>query len=78
MGLFDKMKEPVFLKETSEAKEQLERLKEFQLQAPEKVKKQVEQEIKLLIYGILFDEQIDFELKNSYIPIYVLHDLYFE
>ena len=28
MGLFDKLKGPVFLKETSDAKEQLEQLKE--------------------------------------------------
>lgn len=78
MGLFDKMKEPVFLKESSDARAQLEELKEFMLVAPENVKKQVDQDIKFLNYGIVGEDQVAFELKNSYMPMYILHDLYFE
>jgi len=78
MGLFDKLKEPVFYKETSDAKLQLEELKEFLLNAPEEVKEQVEQDIKMLSYGISGENNVAFELMNSSMPILILHDLHFE
>jgi len=78
MGLFDKLKEPVFLKETSDAKDQLEQLKLLLTSVPDDIKSKVEQDIKLLTYGIQGEEKILFELKNSHIPMYVLHDLFLE
>lgn len=78
MGLFDKLKGPIFLKETSDAKEQLDQLKEFYKTAPNEVKEQVEQDINMLSYGISGEDNVAFELKNSFIPMVVLHDLHFE
>ena len=78
MGLFDKLKQPVYYKETSDAKAQLENLKIFQENAPAGVKKLVEQDIKFLTYGIVGEEQVAFELMNSFMPIIILHDLHYE
>lgn len=78
MGLFDKLKGPVFLKETSDAGEQIIKLKELLSVVSENEKKQLEQDIKLLNYGIVGENQVAFELKNSFMPMYILHDLYFE
>lgn len=76
MGFFDKMKEPVFLKEDSSAKEQLEQLKLLLSEAPPDVKEQIEQEIRLLNAGIFGEDNIAFELRNSHMPMFILHDLY--
>jgi len=78
MGLFDKLKGPVFLKETSDAREQLEQLKEFYTSAPNEIKERVEQDINMLSYGINGEDNVAFELKNSFMPMVVLHDLHFE
>lgn len=78
MGLFDKLNEPVFIKEDNNAAKQLELLEELYDKAQDAVKKQIEQEIKYISYGIKGEEQIAFELKNSHMPMYVLHDLYLE
>lgn len=78
MGLFDKIKEPVFLKESSSAEKQLEALKTLQQQACGELLKKIESEIKIVEAGIFGEKQIMFELKNSHMPMVVLHDLYFE
>lgn len=44
--------------------------------APVKLKAQIRQNIKTLSYGIKGEDTIAFELKNSHMPMYVLHDLY--
>lgn len=76
MGLFDKIKGPVFLKETSNAAEQILRLQELLSSAPAECKEQIERDIKLLQTGIYGEEAIAFELKNSHMPMMILHDLY--
>jgi len=38
----------------------------------------LKQDIKNLEYGILGEKKIEFELKNSHMPMYVLHDVYLE
>jgi len=78
MGLFDKIKEPIFLKETSSAEKQLKDLQKLYHQVDSKHKSQIEKDIKLLETGIIGEKQIEFELKNSHMPMIVLHDLYFE
>lgn len=78
MGLFSSKKEPVILKETSDAKQQIQELEAILQASPKNMKPQIEQEIKLLRYGMFGEEQILFELKNSHMPMYVLHDLYLE
>lgn len=76
MGFFDKIKEPVFLKEGSSAKDQLEQLNLLLPEASPDVKEQIEQEMRLLNAGIIGEENIAFELRNSHIPMFILHDLY--
>lgn len=78
MGFLDKMREPVILKEDSEARKQLEQLNIYLQTAQPEVKSQIEKDIKLLQYGIYGEDAIMFELKNSYMPMYVLHDIFFE
>lgn len=78
MGLFSSKKEPVVVKETSAAKQQIQALEELLLTASDDIKSQIEQDMKLLSSGIYGEDQILFELKNSHMPMYVLHDLYLE
>lgn len=76
MGLFDKIKEPVFLKENSSAKEQIEKLTAMLPEAPDNIREQISCEIKILSAGVYGEDCINFELKNSHLPMYVIHDLY--
>ena len=78
MGLFSSKKDPIIIKETSDAKQQIQLLEELFITAPVEIKSQIEQDIKLLRYGVFGEEQILFELKNSHMPMYILHDLYLE
>jgi hypothetical protein len=78
MGLFDKMKEPVFLKESSNALEQLESLRLLEPLLNKEGQTLIKQEIKCLEYGIAGEKNIAFELKNSHIPMYILRDIYLE
>ena len=78
MGLFDKMKGPVFLKDDSDAERQLEILKELQKTAAGENVDTIEKQIRLIEAGILGEKQVRFELENSHIPMYVIHDLYLE
>lgn len=89
MGIFDAIKEvvtqkpvhlkrPDFYKADSDARKQLERLRELQATAPDGMKQQIERDMKLLAYGIAGEEAVAFELNNSYLPIIVLHDLRLE
>lgn len=78
MGLFTITKKPVFLKEDSSALKQIECLKELYNQVNDEGKAEIENEIKLLEAGLYGENQIIFELKNSHIPMVVLHDIYLE
>ena len=89
MGVFDSIKEmvtqkpvglkkPDFYKADSDAKKQLERLQQLYATAPDRVKPQIERDMKLLAYGIAGEESVAFELNNSYLPVIVLHDLRLE
>jgi hypothetical protein len=72
------LKGPHFYKADSDLRAQLEQLKEFYKTAPDHIKPQVEQDIKMLHYGIAGEEKVAFELNNSYMPMIVLHDLHLE
>jgi hypothetical protein len=78
MGFFDRLKEPVFIKESSSARIQLDQLTSFLETAPTEIKDKVEQDIKMLNSGIFGEDNIIYELKNSHMPMYVLHDLFLE
>lgn len=78
MGLFDTIKEPVFLKENSSATGQIDKLKELYEKVNDDGKALIENDIKLLEAGIYGENQIIFELKNSHLPMVVLRDIYLE
>ena len=78
MGFFDKITEPIFVKEDSEAEKQLAALREIQSRLSGEGTEALEQEIKMVEAGIFGEKQIKFELENSHIPMYVFHDLYLE
>lgn len=78
MGLFNRMKEPIFLKENSNAEKQLEKLKALKPLLNPEGQNIIEQDIKCLEYGIAGEKNIAFELKNSHMPMYILHDVYLE
>lgn len=76
MEIFNKFRNTIFLKEDNDLEKQLEELKRIrnQLSNTEKIDK----DIKLLEYGIKGEKEIEFELKNANIGMYVLHDVTFE
>lgn len=78
MGLFDKIKNPIFLKEDSEAEKQLEALKTLKEELSGDSLNKIEEEISRVEAGIYGEKQIHFELENSHIPMYVLHDIFLE
>lgn len=76
--LTPKNQAPIFLKESSAAETHLQQLKDLKPHTTGKPQQQIVQEIKRLEAGIAGEKQIIFELKNSHMPMVVLHDLYFE
>lgn len=78
MGLFDKIKGPVFYKDDSEAEKQLVALKVLREKATSAQAERLDQEISKVEAGIIGEKQVRFELENSHIPMYVLHDVFLE
>ncbi len=78
MGFFDKLKNPIFLKEDSEADKQLAALRELRNLANGNMVDKIDQEISKVEAGIYGEKQIHFELENSHIPMFVIHDLFLE
>lgn len=78
MGIFDKIKNPIFLKEESEAEKQLAALQDLRSSLNGQALEKLEQEISKVEAGIIGEKQVHFELENSHIPMYVLHDLFLE
>lgn len=78
MGLFSKKIGPVFLKEASDAQLYIGRLQTLLGKADGRVKAEIEKQIKLAEYGEIGERNVAFELKNSGMDMYVLHDIYLE
>ena len=78
MGLFDKLKDPVFYKESDNARRQLAALLDLRKKATGQAAAEIDQEIRVVKAGIAGERQIHFELEHSHIPMYVLHDLCLE
>lgn len=78
MALFNKLERPVFLKEESELKYYILKLNELYDRAEGELKNKIEKEIKIATLGEIGEKNIAFELKNSNIPMYVLHDINLE
>ena len=79
MGLFDRIKEPVFLKQDSSLKENLADLEKLLATVTDqKIRTQIENDIAAIKAGIFGEDAISFELQNSHIPMFIIHDLYLE
>ena len=78
MGLFTKKIGPVFLKENSDAEAYIEKLKELSEKAEGALKQEIEKQIAYAQYGLIGETNIAFELKNSNMDMYILHDIYLE
>ncbi len=77
MGLFSKP-EVIILKESSDAKVYLEKLEGILPKAKGDLKDRIQKEIAITKAGIVGEENILFELKNSGMDMVVLHDIYIE
>lgn len=77
MGIFDRMKEPVFLRESNNAEMQLNALRALEPELNQEGKVILAQDIKKLEYGIAGEKKIKYELRNCHMPIYILHDVCF-
>lgn len=78
MGLFSRKIGPVFLKETSDAETFIAKMEELQKKADKQTAKKIEKQINLAKYGKIGEDNIAFELKNSGMDMYILHDIYLE
>ena len=77
MALFSK-KEPVFVKKSSSAEQQIEQMKALLNHIADSSLQRLERDIKITEAGIYGENQVAFELTNSHLPICVLHDLRLE
>lgn len=78
MALFNKLDRPIFLKEESELKYYILKLKELYDKCEGDLKCKLEREIKIASLGEIGENNIAFELKHSNIPMYVLRDINLE
>ncbi|MDE6004826.1 MAG: NERD domain-containing protein, partial [Oscillospiraceae bacterium] len=82
MGLLKKLNTPVVLKSDNSAEQEIQKLEkiqkseQFQKMASPELRKQLEQQILAFKYGIAGEEKVLYELENSHMPMYILHDLY--
>lgn len=78
MQIFNKLDKPIFLKEDSNTDEYISKLKELQEKLSGKNKEKIDLEIKLAAIGQYGEKTIAFELMNSGMPMYILHDIHLE
>ena len=65
----------VVLKDSNDAKEYLQKLQDLLPKASGDVKTKIEKEIAVVNAGIIGEDNIMFELKNSGMNLVVIHDL---
>lgn len=75
---FFRVQEPVILKEGSDAKEQLATLESLRETVPRSQRRRLDSDIRALKAGIVGEDRILFELRNSHLPLVVIHDLRLE
>ena len=78
MNLFHSNPSPVFLKRDSDLEAQKEALISIRPQYSEEVQAVIDEDLKILEYGIAGEKRIAYELENSHIPMYIIHDLFLE
>lgn len=75
MGLFNKLREPILLKESNHLKEEYDYVKNLiKVNNNPKLKLKLKQ----LECGLIGEENVLYELKHSHIPMYILHDINLE
>ena len=79
MWFFRKLREPVFLEKPSSELRKLKQLQAINRSLlPEKLARQLAEDIRTTDSGIKGENSIKFELQNSHIPMYVLRGIYLE
>ena len=73
MVLFGKFHETIFLKSDSNLEKSINKLKKIRITLHDTSK--IDKDIKLLEIGLQGEKEIEFELKNANIGMYVLHDI---
>lgn len=76
--MFNKLSTPIFLKENYEQDRRIAFLESLSRNLTETGQKQVANDIKNIKNGIKGEKNIAFELRNSNLPMYVIHDFYIE
>lgn len=76
MGFFNRMNEPVFLKRGNGLEKRLEKLKGLEPLLNDEGRAKIRQDIRNLEAGRIGEKNIAFELENSHMPMYIIHDLY--
>jgi len=77
-ALFSKHFGPVFLKEKSDAEDFIEKMKSLEAKSDGKLKEKIAEQIRQAEAGLIGERQIAYELKNSGIDMFILHDIYLE
>jgi hypothetical protein len=77
-SFFNKRIGPVFLKEDSESEIFIDKMKKLSERASGSLKNDIDEQIKLAEVGLFGEKQIIYELKNSGLDMYILHDIYLE
>ena len=73
------LKEPQFVKEFSSENKNISNLQELLKEvSDEETANNIKNKINRLYYGLMGEKNVAYELKNSHIPILILHNLYLE
>ena len=78
MGLFTKKIGPVFLKESSDAESFIEKMELLKARSSGDLKENIDKQIKLAKYGLIGEQNVAYELKNSGTDMYIIHDIHLE
>lgn len=78
MGIFTKNIDPVFLKDTSDTDAYITKLQDLLAQAQAEKISLIQKQINIANAGKYGEANIAFELKNSGMDMYILHDIYLE
>lgn len=78
MGLFSKRIGPVFFKETNDVDSTIEKLQDLASTASGNTAKEIEKQIAWMKSGKQGEANVAYELKNSGMDMYILHDIYLE
>lgn len=78
MALFTKKLGPVFLKENNSTQKYIEKLEELLAKTENGMREKLVSQISMAKRGLAGEKNIAFELKNSGMDMYILHDIYLE